>query len=111
MMDKERLLSLAGLCRRAGGVVPGVSAALGATDRACLLVLSTHASDRTKKQVRDKAKSRAVPLLETDADCDTIAHALGLISPCALFAVMRKGPYAPLLREAQSNQTKENEAL
>ena len=110
-MESEKLLSLAGLCRRAGGIIPGASAALGATDRACLLVLSSHASDRTKKQVRDKAKSRGVPLLETDADCDRIGHALGLVSPCAVFAVMRKGPFAALLGAAKSNQTKENEAL
>lgn len=103
-MDSERLLSLAGMCRRAGGIVPGASAALAAYERAAVLVLSTHASERTKKQVRDKAKSRNIPLLETDADCDAVGHALGLVSPCAVFAVLRRGPFGILVEAAQKGK-------
>ncbi len=106
-MDTKKLLSLAGMCRRAGGIVPGADAALGAASRAAVLVLSAGASERTKKQIRDKAKSRAVPLLEADADCDAIGHALGLVSPCAVFAVLRRGPYAAIVEAARDGKEQE----
>ena len=108
-MDAKRILSLAGLCRRAGGVVPGADAVTGDVKRAgknafTVIVLSSKASDRTKKQITDKAAYYGIPLIVIDAEVCDIGRALGLISPCAVFGVTRKGPYERLQEAAQSEK-------
>ena len=108
-MDAKRILSLAGLCRRAGGIIPGSDALLGAVKRGknalpAVIVLSSEASDRTKKQITDKAVYHSIPLIVIDADPDTVGRALGLISPCAVFGVTKRGPYEKLLEAARSEQ-------
>ena len=108
-MDTKRILSLAGLCRRAGGVIPGADAVIGSMRKGkgtapAVIVLSNGASDRTKKQITDKAEYHGIPLMLIDADPDTGGRALGLISPCAVFGVTKRGPYEKLALSALSEQ-------
>ena len=104
-MDSKRILSLAGLCRRAGGVVPGSDSVIGSMKQKgstfpAIIILSDAASDRTKKQITDKARYNNVPLAIIDADPDTVGRALGLYSPCAVFGVTKRGPYEKLIETA-----------
>lgn len=104
-MDTKRILSLAGLCRRAGGVIPGADSVLTSLRKQgiaspMMIVLSAAASDRTKKQITDKASYYNIPLAVIDADPDAVGRALGLISPCAAFGVTKRGPYEKLLEAA-----------
>ncbi|MCQ2456256.1 MAG: hypothetical protein MJ096_02765 [Clostridia bacterium] len=100
-MDTNRVLSLAGLCRRAGGVIPGagaVTAALRGGSLPKAVIYSSDASDRTKKQIRDKSSHRGVTAIEADIGSDEIGRALGLTSPCAVFALSGRGPSDELIR-------------
>ncbi len=111
MLDTKRILSLAGLCRRAGGVIPGADSVLGAMRMKgakfpSLIVLSEAASDRTKKQITDKASYYMIPLAVIDADPDTVGRALGLYSPCAVFGVTKRGPYEKLMEVACTSDAK-----
>ena len=105
MPDTKRILSLAGLCRRAGGVIPGADSVLTSMRQTgakypSVIFLSDAASDRTKKQITDKASHYEIPLAVIDADPDTVGRALGLYSPCAVFGVTKKGPYEKLVEAA-----------
>ena len=102
-MDAKRILSLAGLCRRAGGVVPGADSVISALKRGATpkaVFVSAEASERTKKQICDKTNYKNVPMMIIDASPDEIGHALGLVSPCAVFGVTAKGPYEKLAAAA-----------
>lgn len=104
-MDTKRILSLAGLCRRAGGVIPGTDPVLAAVRRKgatfpAVIIISDSASDRTKKQITDKASYYSIPLAIIDADPDAVGRALGLYSPCAVFGVTKRGPYEKLIEAA-----------
>ena len=110
-MDTKRILSLAGLCRRAGGVIPGADSVLSAMRQKgktfpAVIILSAEASDRTKKQITDKARYNNVPLAVIEADPDTVGRALGLYSPCAAFGVTKRGPYEKLVEAACASDAK-----
>ena len=101
----QKILSLSGLCRRAGGVVPGADAAIDAVKRGrgrtVAVVMSSSASDRTKKQVTDKSTHAGVPLIILPADAYDIGEKLGIISSCAVFALTGKGPATQILKTAR----------
>ena len=106
-MDTKKILSLAGLCRRAGGVVPGSDAVIGSLKKgpaSKVVFLSAEASERTKKQICDKTKHHEIPLGILSASPDEIGHALGLVSPCAVFGITGKGPYEKLVAAVKSEQ-------
>lgn len=92
-----RLMSLAGLCRRAGGVVPGADAVIstlqrGGKAKTKCVIMSSSATDRTKKQITDKCRSAGVVLYVIDADPYDIGERLGMTSSLAVFALTGKGP-------------------
>lgn len=108
----QKILSLSGLCRRAGGVVPGVDTVITAvkkrSPRPVAVVMSSSASDRTKKQITDKTANAGIPLIIIEADTYDIGEKLGIISSCAVYALMGKGPAVQILqiaREADLVQT------
>ncbi|MBR4933873.1 MAG: hypothetical protein IKZ03_05380 [Clostridia bacterium] len=106
-MDAQtlKILSLSGLCRRAGGVVPGADAVITAlqrkSPRPVAVIMSGSASDRTKKQITDKTASAGVPLIIIEADAYDIGEKLGIISSCAVYALMGKGPSVNILKMAR----------
>ena len=101
----QRILSLSGLCRRAGGVVPGADAVITAVQkkspRPVAVVMSDSASDRTKKRISDKTANAGVPLIIIEADAYGIGEKLGIISSCAVYALTGKGPAAQILKIAR----------
>ena len=106
-MDTRKILSLAGLCRRAGGVIPGADAVISSLKRGTsprVVFVSAEASDRTKKQICDKTKHNGIPLGTLSASPDEIGHALGLVSPCAVFGITGKGPYEKLVTAVTADQ-------
>ena len=99
--ELHRVLSLAGLCRRAGGVIPGSEAVISALQRRgtplpCAIMLSSDASARTIKNVYNKAVGRAVNVYMPGFDSYEAGHALGTRSPIAVFALTGRGPAEPL---------------
>ena len=101
----QKILSLSGLSRRAGGVVPGADAAITAiqkkSPRPVAVVMSSSASDRTKKQICDKTANAGIPLIIIEADAYDIGEKLGIISSCAVYALTGKGPSAQILNIAR----------
>lgn len=66
MLNKEKLLSTLGMCQRARKLVYGDELSNQISNGSVVLVvLATDASDRTKKQFKDKCEFYKVPLLET----------------------------------------------
>lgn len=109
MSDKDtkntRLLSLAGLCRRAGGVLAGTDAvitALRQNSRSLKAVITaSDASERTMKQITDKAAFYGAGIIKTDIPSDSLGLSLGLRGGCAVIALNGKGPAALLIKEAE----------
>ncbi len=91
------------LCRKAGGVTVGVGAALDAVRSAkgkpAAVILAGDASERTKKQVRDKCAFYSVPLFEADITSEKLGALLGTRSLCAAVAVGGRGPVVPLVEK------------
>ena len=65
MYHKQKLLNALGLCKRAGKLVHG-DELMGAiaSSKVKLVILSNDASDRTKKQYRDKCSFYKTDLIE-----------------------------------------------
>lgn len=90
------------LCRKAGGVIPGVGAALDAvrsSQKPVAVILAGDASERTKKQIRDKCAFYSVPLYLADVTAERLGTLLGGRSACAAAAVTRKGPSGSLIQK------------
>lgn len=101
----NRLMSLAGLCRRAGGVVPGADAVIsqiqrGGKAKTKCVIMSSRATDRTKKQITDKCRTAGVTLYVIDADPYDIGEKLGVTSSLAVFALTGKGPVTGVMELA-----------
>ena len=97
---EERVLSLLGLVRRAGGVAAGADRTLAAVrtnaaEIAAVLVASD-ASARTSKQITDKCAFYGVRCVKLGADSSVLAERMGLRSSCAAAAVLKRGPWKPL---------------
>ncbi len=97
---EERVLSLLGLVRRAGGVVAGTDRVLTevrtkTADIAAILVASD-ASARTSKQITDKCAFYGVTCVRLGSDSAVLAARMGLRSSCAAAAVLKRGPWKPL---------------
>ncbi len=108
---EQKILSLSGLCRRAGGVVPGADAVISAIKRGgkgkpMAVIMSNAASDRTKKQVTDKTTHADIPLILLDSDAYDIGEKLGIISSCAVYALTGKGPAMNIISLAVSEESK-----
>lgn len=75
-MNKK--LGLLSLCQKAGALVSGEFAVMEAikSEKAYLVMVANDASENTKKQFRDKAAYREIPLIET-ASCEELGHAIG----------------------------------
>lgn len=83
-----RLASMIGLCRRANRLGCGAEMVQGAlkAGRASLVLLASDASERTRKQISDKATFYGVPLIALPMDREELGRACGLdsLSACAV---------------------------
>ena len=112
-MNNERnapLMAL-GLCKKAGALVCGtplVCAAVASAKKPELAVISTGASDNTKKKLRDKCTYYGVRLVELDATPEDISHATGGRASVAAVAICDGGLARLFLAKAE-NETNRNE--
>ena len=91
----------------AGGVRTGAETVLGEirAGRAKLVLLSSDASDRTKKQISDKCKFYNIKLFETQYTADALASVIGKKSPCAAIALTGRGPWKNVLDSLTQTKT------
>ena len=77
----DKLLSLLGLCRRAGRLRSGFEqTVIAVTDgKAELVLVAADAAARTEKEVRFKAGD-SVPVLRIPADKAALSHAIGTVA-------------------------------
>lgn len=73
------LLKWIGLCKAAGGVTSGFDSVLGEVrcGKSKLVMISSDASDRTRKQLKDKCEFHGVKCVECGFTSDEIGHAIG----------------------------------
>lgn len=84
MAENQKLLSLLGMCRRAGKLSCGHDSAIGSLRgrSAGLCLLSSDSSERLRKEVRREAAydGRSIPVAVLSASADEIGRAVGLRS-------------------------------
>lgn len=87
----NKMLSMLGICRKAGRLAVGSDAAMTAvrstgSGKAKLLLISSDASARTAKQFTDKCAYYGVSSLRVTADSFSIGHAVGktAVAVCAV---------------------------
>lgn len=92
--DKERLLGLAGLARRAGRVIlgtPMVCDAMRAGKSVCLVLEACDSSANTHKRITDRCAYYGVPHRRIDVEMGELAHALGKDGETAVVAITDQG--------------------
>lgn len=110
MIDKTTRQYI-GLCMAAGGVKTGVDTVLGEirSQRARLVIVSSDASERTKKQLGDKCSFYKTKMIGSDCSADELAGMIGKASPCAAIALTGRGPWKKVLESIQTNETIETD--
>ena len=105
MENKEKLEKYIGLCRAAGGAVVGFDLILGEIrgGRAKIVLISSDASDRTKKQLTDKCTFYSVPHVITEFDAESLGRIIGK-SACAAIALNGRGCWAKVAEYYKENK-------
>lgn len=87
-----RIAHLLGLARRANSILCGSNLTISAiqSNKAMLTLISSDASDRTKKQLSDKCLSHNVKLVHLPLTSDEISHIVGKSSPVSVLAILDK---------------------
>ncbi len=96
-----------GLCMMAGGVVIGGDSVLDGVRRGRVrfVLISSDASDRTKKQLTDKCTFYKVRFYISDCTGEGIAHMLGRSAPCAAIGLNGRGPWKQLIDSLTEQNT------
>lgn len=104
-MQSERILRLLGLCRRAGKLISGQDTVIAAvqSEKAALALLSSDASERTKKQLRDKCTFHGVPLVSLTVDGGALGKATGKAGTLSSLAVTDRGFASSILKMAEED--------
>lgn len=92
--DKERLLGLAGLARRAGRVIfgtPMVCDAMREKKTVCLVLEASDSSANTHKRITDRCAFYSVSHRRIDVSMGELAHALGKEGDVAVVAITDQG--------------------
>lgn len=97
----NKLLSLLGLCRRAGRLEAGFDACQKAarTGRAALLAAAEDISEKTYKNLRYEADRAGIPAVRLAASIEELGHACGVRAGVA--AVCDKGFAAAVRKELE----------
>lgn len=92
-----------GLCMAAGGVKTGFETVLSEVraGRARLVLVASDASERTKKQLKDKCSYYNVKSVDTGMTGGEIALLIGKRSACAALALTGKGPWKSIQAELE----------
>ncbi|MBR4868605.1 MAG: ribosomal L7Ae/L30e/S12e/Gadd45 family protein [Clostridia bacterium] len=75
----DKLLSLLGMCRRAGKLEIGFSKTADAIEngKACLVIIAADTAARTEKEVRFKGRDR-IPVSRIPHSAEILSHAIGV---------------------------------
>ena len=75
----DKLLSLLGMCRRAGKLEIGFAKSVEAilNGKACLVLVAQDIAQRTEKEVRFKSRER-VPVVRIPRSLEEVSHAIGV---------------------------------
>lgn len=75
----DKLLSLLGMCRRAGKMEIGFAKTAEAIEKgkACLVIVAADTAARTEKEVRFKGKDR-IPVARISHSAEILSHAIGV---------------------------------
>ncbi|QIK70081.1 50S ribosomal protein L7ae [Erysipelothrix sp. HDW6C] len=84
MLNKEKFLNGLGLCKRAGKLVYGDELLPAVRNHSVkLVILADDASDRTRKQIKDKSQTSHVDVIEGFTK-DEISWAIGMVNRVAI---------------------------
>ncbi|WP_240920454.1 ribosomal L7Ae/L30e/S12e/Gadd45 family protein [Erysipelothrix sp. HDW6A] len=84
ILNKDGLLSSLGLCKRAGKLVYGDKLIPAIQNKSVkCVVLADNASERTKKQIRDKAKHAKIDIV-SGLTVEEISWAIGMVQRVAV---------------------------
>ena len=115
---KIRLLSMIGMCRKAGkltlgsdSVMKAIRASGGKSNGAHAVIISSDASPRTVKQFTDKCSFYGVPMLHADFDSGEIGRAAGKMSAAAVCAVTDKSLAEAVIGIYEKYSKKEDTAV
>lgn len=74
----DKLLSLLGMCRRAGKLAPGFEKAAEAIEKhkAALILIASDTAPRTEKEIRFKSDN-SVTVIRLTVNRETLSHAIG----------------------------------
>lgn len=103
--QKERLLKMLGLCRKAGRIVAGTELAcleMAAKKPPCLAVLASGASHGTQKKIRTKSEYYGISLLVIDCSPEELGQAIGKSAGIAA-AVVKDESFAKELVRIESS--------
>ena len=80
------LLKWMGLCKAAGGVTSGFDSVLGEVrcGKSKLVMIASDASERTRKQIKDKCEFHGVKCVERGFSSGEMGHAIGRDSTVAV---------------------------
>ena len=80
------ILGWMGLCKAAGGVTSGFDSVLGEVrcGKSKLVMIASDASERTRKQIKDKCEFHGVKCVECGFSSDEMGHAIGRDSTVAV---------------------------
>ena len=97
----SKLLSLLGLCRRAGRLEAGFDACQKAarTGKAALLAAAGDISEKTYKNLQDEAQRAGIPAIRLEASMEELGHACGVRA--GVTAVCDKGFAAAVQKELE----------
>lgn len=86
MSNANAILGWMGLCKAAGGVTSGFDSVLGEVrcGKSKLVMIASDASERTRKQIKDKCQFHGVKCVECGFSSEEIGHAIGRDSTVAV---------------------------
>lgn len=106
-MAKREALSALGLCKKAGKLTVGtplVCRAIASKKPPALAIVSSGASENTKKRLYDKCKFYSIPIYELDAGTEEISAALGGDAHVAVCAISEQGLGRLFLEKAEKGK-------
>lgn len=108
---KDKILSYLGFAKKSGCAAVGAGPVLTAVrgSAGTVVVAASDASDRTKKQIRDKCESYGASLIPDAFTGDEIARAVGSKMTVAAVAVTDKNLSSAILNAASGGETQPNE--
>lgn len=109
--QNTRFFRMLGFARRAGRLAFGASLTLDAVrhKRAHLVVLSAHASEGTKKQIRNKCAFYKVPLCTVNTPPEELASFLGKDASVVSVAVLDAQFASELLKSSGKEGSEQSE--